>query len=153
MSGIGFTPTLVTHASGGTAGASLLRYGPSSTASAAESFGDTVDAHLRARRVLVAARRTRDPDSANNLLASHDRQRPLCRGDLIEVQRASPGGRGCHTLAEFARGRAERQGGVCLAQAVLDSVRIRAVVMQHHRSTAGAVHYSHRHLIPVLTAL
>jgi len=36
-------------------------------ASATEPFGDTVDAHLRARRVLVAARRTGDPDSADDL--------------------------------------------------------------------------------------
>src|SRR5205809_674020 len=53
--------------------------GPFHYASATEPLGDTVNTHLRTRCVLVAARRTGDPDSANNLLASHDRQRPLCR--------------------------------------------------------------------------
>jgi hypothetical protein len=86
--------------------------GPFHYASATETFGEMVDAQLRARRVLVATRRTGDPDSTNSLLASHARQRSLCRGDLIEVQRASPGGRRRHTLTKFARGRAECQGCV-----------------------------------------
>src|SRR5262245_38588513 len=63
------------RASGGearsTAASERLLY----SASATEPFGDTVDAHLRTRRILIAARRTGDADSANNLLASHDRQR------------------------------------------------------------------------------
>ena len=67
--------------------------GPFYYASATEPLGDTVNTHLRTRCVLVAARRTGDTDSANNLLASHDRQRSLQRGDLVEVQHASRGGR------------------------------------------------------------
>src|SRR5262245_16035038 len=70
---------------------------------ATESLGDTVDAHLRARCVLVATRRTGDPDSADDLLAGHDRQGSFCRGDLVEVQCASPGGRGRDALTEFTR--------------------------------------------------
>src|SRR5215831_950247 len=122
-------------------------------ASAAKPFGDTVDAYLRARRVLVAARRTGDPDSADDLLASLDWQRSFCRGDLVEVQRASPRGRERYALTEFTRGRTERQGGIRLAQTVLEGMRICTVVMQHHHSTGGAVQHRHRHFVPVLTAL
>src|SRR5262245_663500 len=68
--------------------------GPFYYASATEPFSDTIDAHLRAHRVLVATGRPRNPDGANNILTGLDRQRPLCRGDLIEVQGASPGRRG-----------------------------------------------------------
>ena len=45
---------------------------PFYSASAAEPFGDTVDAHLCARCVLVATRRTGDPNGTDDLLASHD---------------------------------------------------------------------------------
>src|SRR6516162_4244204 len=49
-------------------------------------FCDLVDAGLGASLVLVAARRTRNPDGADRLFADLDRERALCRRDVGQEQ-------------------------------------------------------------------
>jgi hypothetical protein len=53
--------------------------------------GYFVDTCLGAGLILVAARRTRNPDGADCVFAHHDWQCALCRNDVGEPQCASKG--------------------------------------------------------------
>ena len=87
------------------------------------------------------------PTEPTNSLPAKIGSPPLDRCELVELHVAVQAGLG--PLAHVGRRRARGERRVGLAQAVLDRVRIDAIIAEHDRGSRMPVQYRHGDLVPV----